>query len=153
MNNVNTNNRRLLGTHGTVANTSFQRDRYSKGRNICSGKKVISLKNVEDMWLVRCLFPKGKKYCLFTGTPVALSSAWSRRWIWGDTMCDLEAFTVYFLGMSSMYIIMAIAFDRYIAITKPLLGSKITKDAAYISCGTFLLQDLANTFLLSFSFI
>ncbi|BFZ08710.1 hypothetical protein BsWGS_11749 [Bradybaena similaris] len=62
-------------------------------------------------------------------------SAWSRRWLWGDALCDVEGFTVYFLGMASMYVLMAIAFDRYIAISKPLLGTKITKTVAFVSCG------------------
>ncbi|CAG5126966.1 unnamed protein product, partial [Candidula unifasciata] len=68
-------------------------------------------------------------------TPPAMLSAWSRRWLWGDAMCDVEGFIVYFLGLSSMYILMAIALDRYIAISKPLLGTKITKTVAAASCG------------------
>ncbi|XP_055882539.1 visual pigment-like receptor peropsin isoform X1 [Biomphalaria glabrata] len=70
----------------------------------------------------------------FTGIPMAMTSAWNHKWIWGDAMCDFEAFLVYFLGMASMYVLMAIAFDRYIAISKPLLGTKITKSIAYVSC-------------------
>lgn len=74
---------------------------------------------------------------LVAGTPPAMLSAWSRRWLWGDALCDVEGFTVYFLGMASMYVLMAIAFDRYIAISKPLLGTKITKTVAFVSCGKY----------------
>ncbi|KAL8567470.1 hypothetical protein ACOMHN_010061 [Nucella lapillus] len=38
----------------------------------------------------------------------------------------LLGFMVYFLGMTSMYILCAISVDRYVVIAKPLLGAKIT---------------------------
>ncbi|KAK3738776.1 hypothetical protein RRG08_035656 [Elysia crispata] len=64
-----------------------------------------------------------------------MTSAWAHRWLWGRAGSVAEGFLVYFLGLSSMYILMAIAVDRYIAISKPLLGAKITKKMAVISCG------------------
>lgn len=71
----------------------------------------------------------------FVAIPLTMTSAWAHRWLWGDAMAVGEGFLVYFLGLSSMYILMAIAVDRYIAISKPLLGAKITKKTAMISCG------------------
>ena len=68
-----------------------------------------------------------------TAVPLTMTSAWAHRWLWGD-LYIFEGFLVYFLGLSSMYILMAIAVDRYIAISKPLLGAKITKKIAVISC-------------------
>nr|BDI63178.1 xenopsin 2 [Peronia verruculata] len=92
-------------------------------------KRLRSPTNIFVMSLNLCDF-----LMCFVGTPFALSSAWAREWIWGDAICDVEGFIVYFLGMASMYILMAIAFDRYIAISKPLLGTKITKTVALVSC-------------------
>ncbi|RUS84727.1 hypothetical protein EGW08_007514, partial [Elysia chlorotica] len=66
--------------------------------------------------------------------PLTMTSAWAHRWLWGRAVSVLEGFLVYFLGLSSMYILMAIAVDRYIAISKPLLGAKITKKMAVLSC-------------------
>ncbi|XP_059157588.1 pinopsin-like [Physella acuta] len=92
-------------------------------------RRLRSPTNVFVMALNLCDF-----LMCFIGIPMAMTSAWSHRWIWGATMCDIEAFIVYFLGLASMYVLMAIAFDRYIAISKPLMGAKITKTLAYISC-------------------
>ncbi|XP_012938994.2 pinopsin-like [Aplysia californica] len=72
--------------------------------------------------------------CL-VGIPMSMTSAYAHHWLWGELGCDIEAFIVYFLGLSSMYVLMAISFDRYIAISRPLLGTKITKKVAVISCG------------------
>ncbi|GFO42778.1 melanopsin [Plakobranchus ocellatus] len=71
---------------------------------------------------------------LIKAVPLTMTSAWAHRWLWGDATAAFEGFLVYFLGLSSMYILMAIAVDRYIAISKPLLGAKITKRMAVVSC-------------------
>nr|BBH84660.2 Xenopsin [Ambigolimax valentianus] len=70
----------------------------------------------------------------FVGTPAALTSAWARRWLWGRAGCKIEGFLVYFLGMTSMYLLTAIAVIRYIAISKPLLVRRISTAVAVVSC-------------------
>ena len=71
------------------------------------------------------------------GVPLAMTSTFAHRWLWGSLGCDIEAFIVYFLGVTSMYILLAISIDRYIAITKPILGSRISKKWAALSCGEY----------------
>ena len=40
----------------------------------------------------------------------------------------LSGFVVFFLGLTSLYLLTAISVDRYLVITRPLLGSKITHE-------------------------
>ncbi|GFR85407.1 hypothetical protein ElyMa_006027600 [Elysia marginata] len=42
-----------------------------------------------------------------------MTSAWAHRWLWGRAGSIAEGFLVYFLGLSSMYILMAIAVDSF----------------------------------------
>ncbi|XP_052777205.1 visual pigment-like receptor peropsin [Mya arenaria] len=67
------------------------------------------------------------------GNPLAFTSALNGGWFAGEFFCYWEGFIVYFLGLSQMYLIMAVSVDRYIVIAKPLLSSKITKKVAVIS--------------------
>ncbi|XP_045211419.2 visual pigment-like receptor peropsin [Mercenaria mercenaria] len=64
------------------------------------------------------------------GNPLAFTSALNGGWFAGDFMCTWEGFIVYFIGCSQVYLMMAIAVDRYIVIAKPLKSSMITKRVA-----------------------
>lgn len=59
------------------------------------------------------------------GIPPPASSNLANRWLWGWTGCVLHGFSVYFLGLSNLYILAAISVDRYIVIAKPLQASNI----------------------------
>lgn len=67
------------------------------------------------------------------GNPLAYSSALNGGWFAGDFMCTWEGFTVYFIGCSQVYLMTAIAIDRYIVIAQPLKASLITKRVAALS--------------------
>ena len=67
------------------------------------------------------------------GNPLAFTSALNGGWFAGDFFCTWEGFTVYTLGSAQLYLMMAIAVDRYIVIAKPLQASKITKRVAALS--------------------
>jgi hypothetical protein len=47
----------------------------------------------------------------------------------------IAGFAVYFLGLSSMYMMAAIAVDRYIVIAKPFLGARLTNKVHLIILG------------------
>lgn len=66
----------------------------------------------------------------FVATFFAMTSAWNRKWLYGEAGCFFEGFLVYFLGMASMYLLCAISMDRYIVIAKPLLSPNITPRVA-----------------------
>ncbi|XP_071107209.1 parapinopsin-like [Haliotis cracherodii] len=61
---------------------------------------------------------------------VACAASFSHGWVFGDVVCVLEGFMVYFLGLTSMYLLAAISVDRYIVISKPLMSYKITHRVA-----------------------
>ncbi|XP_067671716.1 parapinopsin-like [Haliotis asinina] len=61
---------------------------------------------------------------------LACAASFSHGWVFGHVVCVLEGFMVYFLGLTSMYLLAAISVDRYIVISKPLLSYKITHRVA-----------------------
>ncbi|KAK3601893.1 hypothetical protein CHS0354_041830 [Potamilus streckersoni] len=69
----------------------------------------------------------------FFGIPLSSTSSMAGRWIWGDIGCMIEGFIVYFIGMANMYILMAVSLDRYLVISRPLMGSKITVKIAILA--------------------
>ncbi|KAL8561006.1 hypothetical protein ACOMHN_050086 [Nucella lapillus] len=93
-------------------------------------KKLHSPTNMFVMALNLC------DLCMsFLGTFMAMTSAWKKEWLYGDPGCVFEAFTVYFLGLTSMYLLSAISLDRYIIIAKPLEGPCITHKVAGAGIG------------------
>ncbi|XP_046381161.2 parapinopsin-like [Haliotis rufescens] len=61
---------------------------------------------------------------------MACAASFSHGWVFGDVFCVLEGFMVYFLGLTSMYLLAAISVDRYIVMSKPLMSYKITHRVA-----------------------
>ncbi|KAL3847554.1 hypothetical protein ACJMK2_018511 [Sinanodonta woodiana] len=66
----------------------------------------------------------------FFGIPLSSTSSMAGRWIWDDTGCMIEGFIVYFIGMANMYILMAVSLHRYLAVSRPSLGSQINVKVA-----------------------
>lgn len=71
----------------------------------------------------------------FIGVQGSMWSSYSHGWIWGDLGCVIEGGIVFLLGLAQLYLLCAVAFDRYIVIAKPLLSSKITPTVAMASSG------------------
>ncbi|XP_070193485.1 parapinopsin-like, partial [Littorina saxatilis] len=69
----------------------------------------------------------------FIGTFMAMTSSWKKHWLYGHNGCVFEGFTVYFLGLTSVYLLTAISLDRYIVIARPLIGHLITHKMACVS--------------------
>ncbi|XP_076469691.1 pinopsin-like [Babylonia areolata] len=67
------------------------------------------------------------------GTFPSMTSSWNGRWLYGRLGCIIEGFMVYFLGMTSLYLLCAISVDRYVVIAKPLLGAKINHKVAFVA--------------------
>ncbi|XP_067672104.1 parapinopsin-like [Haliotis asinina] len=61
---------------------------------------------------------------------ISCAASFSHGWVFGHVVCVLEGFMVYFLGLTSMYLLAAISVDRYIVMSKPLLSYKITHRVA-----------------------
>lgn len=81
------------------------------------------------------------------GTPLAMTSNYAGRWLWGKIGCTYEGFMVYFLGLSQMYNLAAISMDRYFVIAKPLLAPKITHRVAVMASTCCWLSGLFWTIL------
>ncbi|KAJ8319407.1 hypothetical protein KUTeg_004498 [Tegillarca granosa] len=64
--------------------------------------------------------------------PFAIASNLAGVWIFGDSGCKFYGFLVYFLGVTSMYTLCALSFDRCIVITKPFFATNITHTVAGI---------------------
>ncbi|XP_052760018.1 visual pigment-like receptor peropsin [Mya arenaria] len=67
------------------------------------------------------------------GVPLPIIGALNGKWFMGEFLCKWQAFVVYFVGLSQMYLLMAVSVDRYVVITKPHLALRITKKVA-IAC-------------------
>ncbi|WAQ96346.1 OPSX-like protein, partial [Mya arenaria] len=91
-------------------------------------KKLLSPTNI---FILGVAFGDFGMACL--GNPLAFTSALHGGWFAGEYFCYWEGFVVYFLGLSQMYLLMAVSVDRYIVIAKPLLSPKITKKVAFLS--------------------
>ncbi|XP_060080415.1 visual pigment-like receptor peropsin [Ylistrum balloti] len=70
---------------------------------------------------------------LVLATPLPTASSFANRWIWGHAGCVFEGFLVFFLGLTSLYLLCAISIDRYIVIAMPLNNALITKCRAICS--------------------
>lgn len=70
--------------------------------------------------------------CLI-GVPLPAASNLAHRWLFGWYGCVFNGFTVYFLGLSNLYILAAISVDRYLVISKPLQAVYINHKVARIS--------------------
>ena len=57
--------------------------------------------------------------------PLPAASNIAQNWMFNWSGCVFHAFTVYFFGLSNMYILTAISVDRFIIIAKPLYAAKI----------------------------
>ncbi|OWF48091.1 Visual pigment-like receptor peropsin [Mizuhopecten yessoensis] len=83
------------------------------------------------------LFIAGLALCdlsmLVVATPLPTASSFAHRWLWGHTGCVFEGFMVYFLGLTSLYLLCAISVDRYIVIALPLKIALVTKRAATLT--------------------
>ncbi|XP_060079687.1 visual pigment-like receptor peropsin [Ylistrum balloti] len=66
--------------------------------------------------------------CLFAAT-----ASYAGKWTHGELMCTLEGFLVYVLGLTNLYLLCAISFDRYIVIAKPLKAKIISHSVALIA--------------------
>jgi hypothetical protein len=71
---------------------------------------------------------------LILGCPFSVISAFNGQWAFSKAICVLSGFIVYFLGLTQLYLLVAISVDRYIVITKPLQSALITKRVAVLSC-------------------
>ncbi|XP_062613300.1 visual pigment-like receptor peropsin [Saccostrea cucullata] len=72
----------------------------------------------------------GMSICSF----ISMTAHFNRFFFWGDSVCTFEAFWMYFMGLSNMYTLMGISFDRYFVIAKPLQANKITSRVAVVAC-------------------
>ena len=72
----------------------------------------------------------GISICTF----ISMTAHYNRFYFWGDNVCTFEGFWMYFMGLTNMFTIMGISFDRYIVISKPLQASKITTRVAVAAC-------------------
>ncbi|KAM6306362.1 melanopsin [Aegotheles albertisi] len=75
-----------------------------------------------------------------TQSPVFFTNSLHKRWIFGETGCELYAFCGALFGITSMITLMVIALDRYFVITKPLASVGVTskKKALIILVGVWL---------------
>ncbi|XP_053165374.1 melanopsin [Hemicordylus capensis] len=75
-----------------------------------------------------------------TQCPVFFTSSLSKRWIFGETGCELYAFCGALFGIASMITLTVIALDRYFVITRPLtsIGVMSKKKALLILLGVWL---------------
>lgn len=81
----------------------------------------------------------GMSICSF----ISMTAHYNRFYLWGDNVCTFEGFWMYFMGLTNMYTIMGISFDRYIVIAKPLQASKITTRVAVAACLAIWFQGFA----------
>ena len=66
-------------------------------------------------------------------TPFPAISNFAGRWLFGWSGCVFHGFAAYVLGLSNLYILSAIAVDRYIVIAKPLQAANINFRVANLS--------------------
>lgn len=87
-------------------------------------KHLITSNNV---YILAMVFNDLCLSCLATEMPIVAEVC--GHWLNLMTMksCVFEAFLVYFVGLASMFILLAMAVSRYIAITRPFLANRQTK--------------------------
>ncbi|XP_033617640.1 melanopsin [Fukomys damarensis] len=76
----------------------------------------------------------------FTQAPVFFTSSLYKRWLFGEAGCEFYAFCGALFGITSMITLMAIALDRYLVITRPLvtIGLASKRQAALVLLGIWL---------------
>ncbi|KAI8796979.1 parapinopsin [Biomphalaria glabrata] len=67
------------------------------------------------------------------GAPIPTYYAFMNTSITSSTLCSLDAFTVYFLSCTSIYLLAAISVDRYFIIVKPVSSLVITQKIATLA--------------------
>ncbi|KAH9492431.1 hypothetical protein Btru_051090 [Bulinus truncatus] len=67
------------------------------------------------------------------GAPVPAYFALMESYITSSALCSLDAFTVYFLSCTSIYLLAAISVDRYVIIVKPVSSLVITQKTAMLA--------------------
>lgn len=90
--------------------------------------KVKSLQSSPNMFIVSVAL-SDFIMCVLS-KPFVIASSLAGVWIFGASGCTFYGFLVYFLGLTSMYNLSALSFDRYIIITKPVFAAKITHSVA-----------------------
>ncbi|KAK3090880.1 hypothetical protein FSP39_015436 [Pinctada imbricata] len=104
---------------------------FSNGVALLTFIKCKNLRTPTNTFIMSLLFGD---FCMCSlPVPMVMAASFQKYWTFGKIMCDLEAFLVYFLGLTNMYTLCAISLDRYIVIALPLHASKITNRVAVIS--------------------
>nr|BDI63177.1 xenopsin 1 [Peronia verruculata] len=67
------------------------------------------------------------------GAPIPAYKAFMQTYITSAALCAVDAFVVYFLSCTSIYLLAAISMDRYIIIVKPIPALVVTQRAANFS--------------------
>ncbi|GFR69696.1 rhodopsin [Elysia marginata] len=67
------------------------------------------------------------------GSPIPAYYAFKETFIKSKLVCDIDAFAVYFLGLTSLYLLAAISVDRYLVIVKPYSDFVVTQRAANLA--------------------
>jgi hypothetical protein len=64
--------------------------------------------------------------CLATELPLTAEICGHWFYLLTKDACVFEAFLVYFVGLASMFVLVAMALSRYVAITRPFLAAKMS---------------------------
>ncbi|GFN78316.1 melanopsin [Plakobranchus ocellatus] len=67
------------------------------------------------------------------GSPIPAYHSFRQTYIRSKLVCDIDAFAVYFLGCTSLYLLAAISVDRYLVIVKPISDFVVTQRAANLA--------------------
>ncbi|KAK3789667.1 hypothetical protein RRG08_017356 [Elysia crispata] len=67
------------------------------------------------------------------GAPIPAYYAFKQTFIKSKLVCDIDAFAVYFLGLTSLYLLAAISVDRYLVIVKPYSDLVVTQRSANLA--------------------
>ncbi|KAL3876908.1 hypothetical protein ACJMK2_034689 [Sinanodonta woodiana] len=65
--------------------------------------------------------------------PISMTASFLGGWPYGQSVCHLEGFMVYCFGLSSLYLLMAISWNRYFVIARQLQANRITNRVAGLS--------------------
>jgi hypothetical protein len=60
--------------------------------------------------------------------PLPMVASFMCKWPFGKLVCYFEAFTVYFCGCASMYLLTFVSIDRFISISLPFEHQRLTKN-------------------------
>ncbi|CAH1184718.1 unnamed protein product [Phyllotreta striolata] len=73
------------------------------------------------------------------GNPWTLISAVSYKWIFGAVMCQIYAFFMSLLGITSITTLTVLAFERYLIVSRPFRNHSLSrKDAVYLVIGIWI---------------